>query len=225
MVCIGNIEKNRRHKMEQIIKEVVTQSVNPTESSWFAIDVSKLPLHTRWVEKLTKLGKGAFILMERKTEGGETHNTNCCVTQGQQSGLMNLIPLPTHRAMFVGQADPKTDTVSVTFRYISNSGLMDLTSGENTPIEFEWVDKLPCFPRALAIQEIPEQLSDEDFAESALHKGVFVSEQNEFYNHTPIAFPHDDADDDCSVYWKNSPSSHAYVMSAHMNWSEVVSKK
>ena len=176
---------------KKLVTETLKQTVNPTESSWCAIKVESLPLDKAWIDKLIKHGQGAFMIIERSTNGGETYETNCCVTQGQGSGLANMMPIPTHRAMFIGQPEPDSDQVTVTFRYISDIGLKDLTSGENNPIEFEWVDKLPCFPKALAIQEIMVQYDKKTADLIAKDKGIFYDHEDNIYMSTPIPYPND----------------------------------
>jgi hypothetical protein len=202
---------------QKLVDEIGEQAFSPKESSWFAMNVQNLPLHKKWIKKLTKHGKGAFMIIERATEGGNTYNTGCCVTQGHSMGLHNMMPLPTHRAMFIGQPEEKSDVVTATFRYISDIGLKDLTAGENNPIEFEWVNKLPCFPRALAIQEIDGNLPDEVCDKIAIEKDIMDSKDNEFYNHIPIAFPYNPEDEnDQDNYWKFQPMTYAWVM----NWMD-----
>jgi len=180
--------------IKEIINDTIGKALNPRESSWFSAVLSSLPLSFEWKEimnRLTKGGKGAFIFIEKPALGGNTYETGCCVTQGNSVGLHNIIPLPTHRAMFIGQPEKDSDKVTCTFRYVSDIGLKDLTSGENNPIDVAWIPDLPCFPRALAIQEIDGNLGDAVCNKYAKDRGIYdVDSDKEWFNkNSNIPFP------------------------------------
>ena len=152
------------------------------ESSWFSTDIRKLPLADDMIEALLELDTMVYI--EKYSQGGETFETSCCVEQGI-GGHNAMIPIETHRAMFIGTPEGESH-MTCTFRYVSKRGIKSLAE---SGFEFEWMYQLPCFPKALIIQEINGLGGDAEWREyEGFKKGL---KQNE---PTPIPFPDDDGD-------------------------------
>jgi hypothetical protein len=106
-----------------------------------------------------------------------------------------MIPIPTHRAMFIGQP-VDADHLTCTFRYLSTDGLKSLTSVEG--IEFEWKDQLLLFPKAMIIQEINSSNDDEWCIAEGKRKGLGKYD-------APIPYPDSDL-------WFVDQASDAYSM-------------
>lgn len=101
---------------------------------------------------MKKPDKVMEVMAERKSLGGWTYETGCGGCQGKGSGLINMIPLPTHRTACYNEEDEEW-----VFNYICRD------CAKHCPpfLKFVWVDKLPIYPDDLAVTEIPKELNEE----------------------------------------------------------------
>ena len=123
------------------------------------MSVEDLPLKKQWIKKMTDLPDDKIlILIERDPMGGDTKESTCPMSEG----LEKMMPLKTHRACFIGQCPD--GHITATFRWISKQNLSQVTSLKHPETgaqpDLEWVAQLPCFPKWLAINEIPQELDD-----------------------------------------------------------------
>ena len=91
------------------------------------------------------------IYIQKSATGGNTYETGCLICQGEGSGLINMVPLPTHRTV-----STDLETGELIFNYICKSCV------DSGPPNFTWfwVEKLPVFPDDIAITEIPSYLDE-----------------------------------------------------------------
>ena len=56
------------------------------------------------------------IYIQKSATGGNTYETGCLICQGEGSGLINMVPLPTHRTV-----STDLETGELIFNYICKS--------------------------------------------------------------------------------------------------------
>ncbi len=125
--------------------------------TWISMKPEDLPLKKTWIKKMTDLPHDKIlILIERESKGGSTKESTCPMSEG----LEKMMLLPTHRICFIGQC--ADGHITATFRWISKQNLDQVTGLKHpdtgTMPDLEWVSQLPCFPKWLAINEIPQEL-------------------------------------------------------------------
>ena len=104
------------------------------------------------VDEFVKKGNRLSIYIQNNATGGNTYGTDCLICQGKGKGLINMVPIPTHRSV-----SRDIENGDLIFNYICKA------CTKNSPDHFDWVwvDKLPVFPDDLAITEVPRELNKE----------------------------------------------------------------
>ena len=80
------------------------------------------------VDQYVEEGNRLSIYIQNNATGGDTYDTNCLICQGEGKGLINMFPLPTHRAV-----SRDIENGDLVFNYICK----DCT--KNSPDHFDWV--------------------------------------------------------------------------------------
>ncbi|MBL4896345.1 MAG: hypothetical protein JKY75_05680 [Erythrobacter sp.] len=172
-------------QIKQFVRETIGTSIgvlHTDEHAQLNLNLSLCPLSDEWIAKIKS---GNLIIVERRTMGGETYETNCGITQVGGSGLYNMIPMPTHRTMLCAseQSVMRTggdhDGVLVCFRYLSKEGIeyimndpMIKAKKNSLDLDLEWVDQLPVFPKCLAMTECNGDLPKDAVEQMMINRGL-----------------------------------------------------
>ena len=111
------------------------------------------------------------IYVQRKATGGATYETGCLICQGKGSGLINIVPIPTHRTACYDREEKEW-----VFRYVCRD--CTLARGKPKELLFVWIDKLPLYPDDLAITEIPKQFENGEWQIDGRELEEWYAERN-----------------------------------------------